>query len=44
MARIHAFEFEDQSWFPGLSREYMTDVLSHMGGRSKIPYVPFTER
>jgi len=44
MARIHAFEFEDQSWFPGVIREYMTDFLSHMGGWSKIPYVPFTER
>jgi hypothetical protein len=44
MARIHAFEFEDQAWFPGLIREYMTDFLSHMGGWSKIPYLPFTER
>jgi hypothetical protein len=44
MARIHAFEFEDQAWFPGLVREYMTDFLSHMGGWSKLPYVPFTER
>ena len=32
MARIHAFEFEDQTWFPGLVREYITDFLSHMGG------------
>ena len=44
MARIHAFEFEDQAWFPSLIREYMTDFLSHMGGWSKIPYLPFTER
>jgi len=44
MARIHAFEFEDQTWFPGLIREYMTDFLSHMGGWSKLPYEPFTER
>jgi hypothetical protein len=44
MARIHAFEFEDQAWFPGLIREYMTDFLSHVGGWSKIPYLPFTER
>jgi hypothetical protein len=44
MARIHAFEFEDQAWFPGMIRQYMTDFLSHMGGWSKIPYVPFTER
>jgi hypothetical protein len=44
MARIHAFEFEDQAWFPALIREYMTDFLSHMGGWSKIPYQPFTER
>lgn len=44
MARIHAFEFEDQTWFPGLVREYMTDFLSHMGGFSKVPYAPFCER
>jgi hypothetical protein len=44
MARIHAFEFEDQTWFPALIREYMTDFLSHMGGWSKVPYRPFTER
>jgi hypothetical protein len=44
MARIHAFEFEDQAWFPGLLREYMTDFLSYMGGWSKLPYAPFTER
>ena len=44
MARIHAFEFEDQAWFPGLIREYMTDFLSHMGGWSIVPYLPFTER
>jgi hypothetical protein len=44
MARIHAFELEDQVWFPGLLREYMTDFLSHMGGWSKLPYSPFTER
>ena len=44
MSRIHAFEFEDQAWFPALIREYMTDFLSHIGGWSKIPYQPFTER
>jgi hypothetical protein len=44
MARIHAFEFEDQSWFPGVIRQYMTDFLSHVGGWSKAPYQPFTER
>lgn len=44
MARIHAFEFEDQSWFPGEIREYMTDFLSHMGGWSNIPYQPFADR
>lgn len=44
MARIHAFEFEDQTWFPALIRQYMTDFLSHMGGWSKLPYLPFTER
>ncbi len=44
MARVHAFEFGDQAWFPGLIREYMTDFLSHMGGWSKLPYAPFTQR
>src|SRR4051812_8784452 len=44
MARFHVFEFEDQAWFPSLFREYMTDFLSHIGGWSKIPYLPFTER
>jgi hypothetical protein len=44
MARIHAFEFEDQAWFPGVVREYMTDFLSHVGGWSNAPYGPFTER
>ena len=27
MARIHLFEFEDQSWFPSFLRNYMTDYL-----------------
>jgi len=27
MARIHLFEFEDQQWFPGLLRNYVTDFL-----------------
>lgn len=27
MPRIHLFEFEDQSWFPGFIRDYMTDFL-----------------
>jgi hypothetical protein len=44
MPRIHAFEFEDQPWFPGLIREYMTDFLSHLGGWSSIPYQPFVDR
>jgi hypothetical protein len=44
MPRIHAFEFEDLSWFPGLVREYMTDFLSFMGGWSPLPYAPFTDR
>jgi len=44
MARIHAFEFEDQRWFPSLIRDYMTDFLSHMGGWSKVPYHSFADR
>ena len=31
MARIHAFEFEDQQWFPGLLREAMTGFLTIAG-------------
>lgn len=27
MARIHAFEFNDQSWLPQAWRDYMTDFL-----------------
>ncbi|MEZ4825892.1 MAG: hypothetical protein R3C61_06310 [Bacteroidia bacterium] len=27
MARIHLFEFEDQTWFPSFIRNYMTDFL-----------------
>jgi hypothetical protein len=44
MARIHAFEFEDQTWLPGVVREYITDFLTHLGGWSPIPYQPFVER
>jgi hypothetical protein len=27
MTRIHLFEFEDQQWFPGFLRKYVTDFL-----------------
>lgn len=27
LSRIHLFEFEDQQWFPGFIRNYMTDFL-----------------
>lgn len=30
MKRLHLFEFEDQSWFPDIIRNYMTDFLRHV--------------
>lgn len=30
MARLHLFEFEDQSWFPAFLRNPMTDYLQHV--------------
>src|SRR5258705_12437410 len=29
MKRIHLFEFEDQSWFPNIFREGITDYLQY---------------
>jgi hypothetical protein len=36
MKRIHLFEFEDQRWFPGFLRNYMTDFLQQMIQASKM--------
>lgn len=42
MARIHLFEWEDQSWFPGFLRNYMTDFLQFLTNKTKIfvPIIP----
>jgi len=29
MKRLHLFEFEDQKWFPGILREYVTEILRY---------------
>jgi hypothetical protein len=33
MKRIHLFEFEDQSWFPKLFRDYTTDFLRYTANK-----------
>ncbi len=42
MARIHLFEFEDQRWFPGFLRNYLTDFLQFLSNKTKMyaPIVP----
>ena len=29
MRRMHLFEFEDQKWFKGALRDYITEILQH---------------
>lgn len=36
MKRIHLFEIEDQQWFPGFLRDYMTDFLQFLSNKTKI--------
>lgn len=36
MARIHLFEFEDQPWFPGFLRRYVTDFLKYLSIRAGV--------
>ena len=36
MKRIHLIEFEDQPWFPGFLRNYMTDFLQFLTNKSKL--------
>ena len=36
MNRIHLIEFEDQPWFPGFLRNYMTDLLQFLANKSKL--------
>ena len=45
MARIHLFEFEDQSWFPKFLRNYMTDFLQFLANKTGMykPVVPLIE-
>ncbi len=36
MGRIHLFEFEDQSWFPGVIRNFGTDFLQYLANRTNM--------
>lgn len=36
MGRIHLFEFEDQRWFPGFLRDYLTDFLQFLSNRTQM--------
>lgn len=42
MKRIHLFEFEDFSWFPGFLRDYGTDFLQFLSNKTKLykPIIP----
>lgn len=42
MGRIHLFEFEDQTWFPKLLRNYGTDFLQFLSNQTKMykPVIP----
>lgn len=46
MRRVHLFEFEDQSWFPGVFREGITDYLQYASNRVNLykPILPFIEK
>lgn len=46
MKRIHLFEFEDQKWFPGFLRNYMTDFLQYLSNKAKIykPVIPIIKK
>lgn len=44
MQRIHAFELEDQPWFPRSIRDAMTDYLGFVGNLTPAPYEAFTAR
>lgn len=36
LRRLHLFEFEDQSWFPNVWRDAMTDYLRHISSRMEL--------
>lgn len=46
MGRVHLFEFEDQSWFPVLLRNYMTDFLQFGANKFDIykAIIPIIEK
>lgn len=46
MARLHLFEFEDLTWFPGLWRNYGTDFLQFLSNTTKLykPAIPILEK
>lgn len=46
MSRIHLFEFEDLSWFPGNIRNYMTDYLEFVSNKYDLyePIVPVLKK
>lgn len=46
MARLHLFEFEDQQWFPGFLRNYLTDFLQFLSNATKLyrPVIPVIEK
>lgn len=46
MRRVHLFEFEDQQWFPGFLRNYMTDFLQFLSNKTKLyaPAIPIIEK
>lgn len=45
MGRIHAFELEDQSWFPTFLRNYGTDFLQYISQKTGMfkPIIPILE-
>ncbi len=44
MARMHLIELEDESWFPAVLRESMTDFLSFVENLSDKPFRDFTHK
>lgn len=46
MSRIHLFEFEDQAWFPGFLRNYVTDFLQFLSNKAQLykPVIPIIKK
>ncbi|HEX9980031.1 MAG TPA: hypothetical protein VGB50_05650 [Flavobacterium sp.] len=46
MPRFHLFEFEDQEWFPGALRNYLTDFLQFLSNSAKLykPVIPVIQK